>query len=214
MVENYLENYEYDILISDFIGPQIARSLSDKILERESFIMGLHDGSKLPLKIVNPNNVTAYHSYYNLLDLDIPEIEIVLFKIKEMVFKLFGWNNFHIKMWVNIFRDGDYLGLHNHMDNISLKKFPYAISGHCFLFSSEETFTTFLFKNKKNGIFDSRIRVVDLPNIPGEISIFSSYVEHEFKRWEGDLRVGIAFDINNEPDADHQWLSNRQFRYV
>jgi hypothetical protein len=71
-----------------------------------------------------------------------------------------------------------------------------------------------LFKNKKNGIFDSSIRVVDIPNQVGEILLFSSYVEHEFIQWKGDLRVGIAFDINNEPDADQQWLKNRQFRYI
>ena len=67
---------------------------------------------------------------------------------------------------------------------------------------------------KKIGIFDSSINVVDLPNIPGEVSIFSSYIEHEFKQWNGDLRVGIAFDINNEPDANLNWLKTRQFRYV
>jgi hypothetical protein len=100
------------------------------------------------------------------------------------------------------------------MDNMSTKKFPYALSGHCFLYSSEKTYTTYLFKKKKNGIFDSSINVVDIQNNPGEISIFSSYVEHEFKKWEGDLRVGIAFDINNQSDADIKWLQNRQFRYV
>ena len=214
MIENYLEDYQSDIIISDFIDIEIAHSLSKKILERESYIKGLDDGSKLQLKIVNEGNVTRYHSYYNLIDLGFTETEIVVSKIKEMIFKLFGWENFYIKMWVNVFRKNDYLGLHNHMDKISLRKFPYAVSGHCFLYSSEPTFTTYLFKNKKNSIFDSSIRIVDIPNNVGEISIFSSYVEHEFKQWEGDLRIGIAFDINNEPDANQQWLENRQFRYV
>lgn len=214
MVENYLETYEYGIIISDFIDSTTTNSLSNKILERESYIKGLDDGSKLPMKIVNQGNITNYHTYYNLLDLEIEETETLILKIKELIFNTFGWENFYIKMWANIFRKGDYLGLHKHMDNISLKKFPYAVSGHCFLYSSEKTYTTFLFKNKKISIFDSSINVVDLENKPGEVSIFSSYVEHEFKKWDGDLRVGIAFDINNEPDANIDWLKNRQFKYV
>lgn len=214
MIENYLENYQTDILISDFIDKETANSLSNKILERESVIMGLVDGTKLQLNIVNPGNITRFHAYYNLLDLNIPEMDIVLIKIKEMIHKLFGWDNFHIKIWANVFRKGDYLGLHNHADNMSLKKFPYAISGHCFLHSTEQTYTTYLFKRKKINILDSSINVVDIPNKVGEISIFSSYVEHEFKQWGGELRVGIAFDINNEPDTPKEWLNARQFRYV
>jgi hypothetical protein len=214
MIENYLENYQTDILITDFINSETSNSLSKKILERESYIKGLDDGSKLQLKIVNDGNITRFHSYYNLIDFGFEETDVLLNKIKQMVFNLFGWEQFNIKMWANIFRENDYLGLHNHMDKISLRKFPYAISGHCFLYSSEPTSTRYLFKNKKNGIFDSSIRVVDIPNQVGEILLFSSYVEHEFIQWKGDLRVGIAFDINNEPDADQQWLKNRQFRYI
>jgi hypothetical protein len=214
MNEDYLENYKSNILISDFIDDNIASSLSKKILERESYIRGLDNGTKLQLNIVNPGNITRYHAYYNLIDLGFPETDIVISKVKEMVYKLFGWSNFNIKMWANIFRKGDYLGLHNHMDNRSFKKFPQAISGHCFLYSTQETYTTYLFKKKKNSILDSSINVVDIPNKVGEISIFSSYVEHEFKQWDGDLRIGIAFDINNEPDTPMEWLNARQFRYV
>lgn len=214
MIENYLEIYEYGIITSDFIDQITTNSLSNKILERESYIKGLDDGSKLKMNIVNHNNITNYHTYYNLIDLEIPETTILVTKIKELIFNTLGWKNFHIKMWANIFRQGDYLGLHKHMDNMSKRKFPYALSGHCFLYSSEKTYTTYLFKQKKVDIFDSSINVVDIPNIPGEISIFSSYIEHEFKKWDGDLRIGIAFDINNEPDANQNWLKTRQFRYV
>lgn len=214
MIENYLEIYEYGIITSDFIDQITTNSLSNKILERESYIKGLDDGSKLKMNIVNHNNITNYHTYYNLIDLEIPETTILVTKIKELIFNALGWENFHIKMWANIFRQGDYLGLHKHMDNMSKRKFPYALSGHCFLYSSEKTYTTYLFKQKKVDIFDSSINVVDIPNIPGEISIFSSYIEHEFKKWDGDLRIGIAFDINNEPDANQNWLKTRQFRYV
>lgn len=214
MIQNYLETYEHGIITSGFIDSTTTNSLSNNILERESYIRGLNDGSKLRMNIVNHSNITNYHTYYNLIDLQIPETDILVTKIKELIYNAVGWENFYIKMWANIFRKGDYLGLHKHMDNMSIKKFPYALSGHCFLYSSEKTCTTYLFKRKKIGIFDSSINVMDIPNIPGEISIFSSYIEHEFKQWEGDLRVGIAFDINNEPDANQNWLKVRQFRYV
>lgn len=214
MIKNYLETYEHGIITSGFIDFTTTNSLSDKILERESYIKGLSNNTKLPMNIVNHSNITNYHVYYNLLDLNISETNVLITKIKELIYNAVGWKNFHIKMWANIFRSGDYLGLHKHMDNMSKKKYPYALSGHCFLYSSKKTCTTYLFKRKKIAILDSSINVVDIPNIPGEVSIFSSYVEHEFKQWDGDLRVGIAFDINNEPDANPNWLKARQFRYV
>jgi hypothetical protein len=76
-----------------------------------------------------------------------------------------------------------------------------ALSGHCFLYSSEPTYTTYYFKkqNVKRSILGTgSLEKTDILNIPGEISIFSSYVPHEFKKWDGNLRIGIAFDISDE----------------
>ena len=174
MIQNYLEIYENGIITSDFIDQTTTNSLSDKILERESYIKGLSDGSKLPMKIVNKNNLTNYHTYYNLIDLNFDETNILVDKIKQLIFNAFGWENFYIKMWANIFRSGDYLGLHKHMDNVSSKKFPYAVSGHCFLFSTEQTYTTYLFKKKKNTILDSSDR--------SESSLISSRGSLRFNR--------------------------------
>ena len=82
MIENYLETYEYGIITSDFIDSTTTNSLSNKILERESYIKGLSDGTKLHMNIVNHSNITNYHTYYNLIDLDIPETDILISKIK------------------------------------------------------------------------------------------------------------------------------------
>lgn len=148
------------------------------------------------------------------MDFGFEEMDIFVSTIKKMIFELFGWEHFYLKTWANVFRNGDFLGLHKHMGNNGNKIFPYAISGHCMLYSTHPCYTTFLFKKQKNSVHDSSLNEIDINNIPGEIVLFSSYVEHEFKQWFGDLRIGIAFDINNEPDADKKWLSDGQFRYV
>ena len=211
MENGYLDTYEYGLIKSDMVDISILPSLCKKILDKEEYIKGLNTQSKVPFKYVNKDSITQYHLYYNLMELGIDEIDIIVKKIKEMFFELFGWETFYLKMWANIYRKNDYIGLHKHMDNRSHQKFPYAISGHCFIYSTEPTATTFLFKNKKTNPLDSNLKEVDIRNIPGEITLFSSYIEHEFKRWDGDLRISLAFDVNNEPDSDIELLERWKF---
>lgn len=214
MGNSYLDEFQYDLLSRSVIDISILEPLYTKILNKESYILSLNDNSQVPFKNVNTNNITKFHRYYNLMDFGFEEMDVFVSTIKKMIFELFGWEHFYLKTWANVFRKGDFLGLHKHMGNNGNKIFPYAISGHCVLYSSHPSYTTFLFKKQKNSVHDSSLREVDIDNVPGEIVLFSSYVEHEFKQWDGDLRIGIAFDINNEPDADKKWLSDGQFRYV
>ena len=214
MGSNYLDTFQHDLLKREMFDVSILESLSQKILEKEKFIINLNDGTQVPFKNANPNNITKFHRYYNLMDFGFVEMDLFVLHIKKMMYELFGWEHFYLKTWANIFRRNDFLGLHKHMGNNDSKIFPYAISGQCILYSSQPSYTTFLFKKEKKSVYDSSLKEIDINNKPGEIVLFSSYVEHEFKQWDGDLRIGIAFDINNEPDAYIKWLKDGQFRYV
>ena len=211
MENSYLDTYEYGLIATDMVDITILPTLCEKILGKEEYIKNLNDQSRVPFKYVNKDSITQYHYYYSLMELGIEEVDVIVIKIKEMVFKLFGWETFYLKMWGNIYRKGDYIGLHKHMDNKSHTKFPYAISGHCFVHSTQPTATTFFFRNHKKSPHDSTFKEVDVPNVPGEITLFSSYIEHEFKQWDGDLRISLAFDINNQPDADIELLEKWKF---
>jgi hypothetical protein len=193
-------------------------SLCKKILNKESFIKNLVNHSKMTFDLVNDGNITKYHNYYNLIEFNFEEVDLIVKKIKELVLKINGWETFYIKMWANIYRKGDYIGYHTHLPGIpGIKKNPKALSGHCFLFSSKETYTTYYFRKASNKISilgEGNVNITDILNIPGEVSIFSSYVPHEFKKWDGDLRIGIAFDISQGVTENTKYLEESKYIIV
>jgi hypothetical protein len=193
---------EYSIIESCLVNELNVDSLCEKILNKESYIKSLNNNTIRTFKHVNMDSITKLHSYYNLIEFEFEEVNLIVKKIKELVFKINGWESFYLKMWANIYREGDYIGYHTHLPNLPDKqKISNALSGHCFLYSSKPTYTTYYFKkqNVKSTIIGTDdLEKTDILNIPGEISIFSSYVPHEFKKWDGDLRIGIAFDIGHE----------------
>jgi hypothetical protein len=176
-------------------------TLCEKIIKKESYIKNLNTNKKTTFDYVADGSITKYHNYYNLIEFGFEEVDLIVNKIKELVFKINGWEMFYIKMWANIYREGDYIGYHTHLPDLpNVEKMSTALSGHCFLYSNKPTYTTYYFKkqNVKHSILGTgSLEKTDILNIPGEISIFSSYVPHEFKKWDGDLRIGIAFDIND-----------------
>jgi hypothetical protein len=206
---------DISIIESCVIDDLNINSLCDKILEKELYIKNLNTDKKPIFNYVNNDSITKLHAYYNLIEFEFEEVHLIVRKIKELVFKINGWETFYLKMWANIYRNGDYIGYHTHLTNLpgTIKK-PEALSGHCFLFSTEPTYTTYYFrkKNIKPSIFGSdNINVMDILNVPGEISIFSSYVPHEFKKWDGELRIGIAFDISHETINNFENLKENKY---
>jgi hypothetical protein len=177
-------------------------SLCEKIIDKELYIKNLNTNKKSTIDYVNVNSITKLHSYYNLIEFGFEEVDLIVNKIKELVFKINGWETFYLKMWANIYREGDYIGYHTHLPDLpNVEKISTALSGHCFLYSSKPTYTTYYFKkqNVKRSILGTgNLEKTDILNIPGEICVFSSYVPHEFKKWDGNLRIGIAFDVYHD----------------
>lgn len=178
------------IMFKDNIGEDNANSLKDKILDKEQYILNL------PMNIgyegVARHSITNKHNSYNLIDFDFPEVNILLEKLKQMVQPInFDNSDLYVKMWANIYRKGEYITKHSHMElkNNEETRFLSAgtFSGHCFLYSDIPTSTTFYFGPQQVE--------TDVPNVAGEIDVFSSLTFHEFKPYEGELRIGLAFDF-------------------
>jgi hypothetical protein len=184
--EMFLLDTISQILFKDNINIDDVNSLKDKILDKEEYIQNLpllrgYEGTV-------ENSITIKHDAYNLVDFGWPEVDLIVNKVKQFI-DLTTKSNEHayIKMWANIYRKGEYITKHTHVPSDQKASYKKLISGHCFLYSTQPTTTTFYFGPNEEEI--------DIANVPGEIDIFSSFVPHEFKPWDGELRVGLAFDI-------------------
>jgi hypothetical protein len=190
-------------IIESFIINELSiDSLCKKILDKELYIKNLNTNTKPTFNYVNNDSITKLHAYYNLIEFGFEEVDLIVNKIKELVFKINGWETFYLKMWANVYREGDYIGYHTHLPVLSnVEKLNNALSGHCFLYSSKPTYTTYYFKKqnvKPSLLGTGNLGGTDILNVPGELCIFSSYVPHEFKKWDGNLRIGIAFDVYHD----------------
>jgi len=191
---------EYNIKIKEFknkligfdvIEDGICQSLTKKILESESYILNL---GKPNYPNVPSNTITSRHEYYNLLDFNWNELDIVKKSIIKNASNIIGGDKFLIKMWANIFRHNECIKRHMHhpypiKETETFKKNIFnTICGNLFLSNDYESYTIYHFENESREIL----------NKSGEIYYFSCIVEHEVLPFKGNLRVGIAFDIYTE----------------
>jgi hypothetical protein len=184
--EMFLLDVISQILYKDSIGIDATNSLKDKILDKEEYIQNLPLLDGYPGTV--ENSITVKHNSYNLIDFGWPEVDLITDKVKQFTNLIIKDNeNVYIKMWANIYRKGEYITKHSHVHHTQKPIYKTIFSGHCFLYSTQPTSTTFYFGPNEEEI--------DIANVPGEIDIFSSLVPHEFKPWDGELRVGLAFDI-------------------
>jgi hypothetical protein len=184
--EMFLLDIISQILFKDNISIDDANSLKDKILDKEEYIQNLPMAEGYPGTA--ENSITAKHDVYNLVDFGWPEVDLIVNKVRQFTDLIKKDNECaYIKMWANIYRKGEYIVKHKHVPEEQIKSYKQLLSGHCFLYSTQPTSTTFYFGPNEEE--------VNIENTPGEIDIFSSFVPHEFKPWDGELRVGLAFDI-------------------
>ena len=136
------------------------------------------------------NSITTRHEYYNLLDLIPDRLAGVSKKIVSTSRELIGGDEFYVKMWANIFRNGECIKRHMHhaspiIENDMFKQNVFkTICGNLFLFGDAPSDT----------IYHGEEKII-INNIPGDIYFFSCILEHETFPYQGTLRVGIAFDI-------------------
>lgn len=190
--EQKIKHYKNSFLARDFIAEEDCLYFHNRILSLENEILA-KGSPNYPQ--VDPSTITARHSYYNLLDyLSGEETERLKSKILLNSGKILGGTKFLIKMWANIFRNGQCIQRHMHhatpvIENDTFKANVFkTMCGNLFISGDAESATHYYF-----GVSEQIVK-----NLAGDIAFFGCIVEHETKPYTGDLRVGLAFDIYTE----------------
>jgi len=182
-----IENFKNNILGVNVLDQTYCDALTDSIVKLESKIMGLGPSH---YKEAPVNSITTRHEYYNLIDLLPDQINPLLKKISESAKQIIGGEEFYVKMWANIFRKGERIEKHMHhaspiIENDMFKKNVFkTICGNLFLQGDAPSDTVYYGKD-----------ILKIPNKTGDIHFFSCIMPHETLPYQGNLRVGIAFDI-------------------
>lgn len=186
-----IKEFNSKMLSFDTIDSDTCRKLTELILESEDKILsfGPSNYPKAPT-----NTITTRHLYYNLLDFGWDELEIVKKSIVKVASEVIGGNSFYVKMWANIFREGENIDLHIHhgepiVENEAFKKNIFkTICGNLFLSGDKHSDTIYYFNEVRT----------EFENKSGDVHYFSCIVPHETLPYKGKLRVGLAFDIYSE----------------
>jgi hypothetical protein len=185
--EDRLLEFRNNILGSDSVDQTVCNQLTNDILLLEPKILSL-GAARYPA--VPASSITARHDYYNLMDLLPLQLTLLKQIIINVSSKIIGGEEFYVKMWANIFRNGECIERHMHhaapiIENKMFKQNVFkTICGNLFLYGDAPSDTLYYGKE-----------LISIPNQIGDIQLFSCILEHETLPFTGTLRVGIAFDI-------------------
>jgi hypothetical protein len=176
------------ILAEDKLDSKCCDSLANKILEYENYILSLGPAN---YPQTPPNTITSRHEYYNFLEFDWDELKEVEAKIIENASKILGGSSFYVKMWANVFRNGECITKHIHhpepvreTDEFKNNIFK-TLCGHLFLRNDVDSDTIYHFDSGTQNI----------KNVKGDFHFFCCVVPHEVLPYEGTERIGLAFDV-------------------
>jgi hypothetical protein len=187
LYKDRLENFKSTLLGYLSVDQVICQKLTSDILALENKILSFGT-ARYPA--VPANTITARHDYYNLIDLLPTQLTIIKHNIVEASSNIIGGEEFYVKMWANIFRNGERIERHMHhaspiIENDMFKKNVFkTICGNLFLYGDAPSDTLYYGKE-----------LISMPNKVGDIHLFSCILEHETLPFTGTLRVGIAFDV-------------------
>jgi hypothetical protein len=192
-MNNYNEKivtFKAHMLGKDKLDLSTCDILKNKIVDLEQTILNLGVSN---YKEAPENSITTRHQYYNLLDYLNDDLNPVKEKIIQNARHIIGGDKFLVKMWANVFRNGEQIKKHMHhatpvIENDSFKKNVFkTICGNLFLYGDQESETIYYLKEK-----------TPIKNEAGDMHFFCCIVEHETLPYQGNLRIGIAFDIYTE----------------
>jgi hypothetical protein len=189
--ESRIKEFNSTMLSFDLVSAETCEKLTQLIIESEQKILSFGHGNypKAP-----SNTITTRHQYYNLLDFGWEELDEVKQSILKVASQVIGGDSFYVKMWANIFRQGENIDLHIHhgepvIENETFKKNIFkTICGNLFLSGDKHSDTIYYFNGQRT----------EFPNKSGDVHYFSCVVPHETLPYKGELRVGLAFDIYTE----------------
>jgi len=196
----YAPQWDYALGIKTFTNINLD-VLAQTCLEREKEIKKLPVmyGDYRSVKNVNDgntglgkNSTTSKYQSYNVLDWKTPETN----QLKSNILKsLIDYSSYFkndisqiwITCWVNILRWGQRINPHLHVTGPN----SY-LSGH---FNVQSGNTSTCYMSLINHLTCSN--VIDCPNIPGEMTLFPSYLHHYTTRhYSVKPRITIAFDLS------------------
>lgn len=186
-----IKEFNSKMLSFDSVSSETCDKLTELIIQSEEKILSFGHGNypKAP-----SNTITTRHQYYNLLDFGWKELDEVKKNIIKVASEVIGGDSFYVKMWANIFREGENIDLHIHhgepiVENEMFKKNIFkTICGNLFLSGDEPSDTIYHFNGERT----------EFPNKSGDVHYFSCIVPHETLPYTGRMRVGLAFDIYTE----------------
>lgn len=188
--EDRIITFKSHMLGKDSIPVEVCEALKNKIVELEPTLLALGASN---YKEAPENSITTRHQYYNLLDYLDSDFDIVKQKIINNAKNIIGGEKFYVKMWANIFRNGEQIKKHIHhaspvIENDAFKQNVFkTICGNIFLYGDVESETIYHMRGRN-----------PIKNVPGDMHLFCCIVEHETLPYEGELRVSIAFDLYTE----------------
>ena len=177
----------------EMIDPKICHDLRELVLKEEPNILA---NTPMPDHQDDPTWLTGRLWNYNFLKFDDPQVKYLHTWIAKQ-YKDFAegmkypLETVYIQCWANVVRPGGRLiTKHNHAgSHINAPPENAYISGNLFLGESTDTKTYY-----QNPFLDKR--AVGVPNIPGMVILFPSYVDHWIDGTKTDkVRVSLAFDI-------------------
>ena len=183
--EEQYKNWNSGILLKSNLDQDYCIELAKKLLSLENIILNYGPPN---YKEAPSTSITTRHEYYNLIDiLDTKLLNAEIYKLAKHLLKD---DEFYVKMWANIFRNGERIDRHMHhaspviIDENFKNSIFKTFCGNLFLFGDETSETIYHFENK-----------TPIQNVIGDIHTFSCTVEHETLPYTGKLRIGIAFDV-------------------
>jgi hypothetical protein len=188
--EEKIITFKSHMLGKDSIPLDVCENLKDKIIALEPTIINLGVSN---YKEAPENSITTRHQYYNLIDYLNDDLKIVKEKIINNCKHIIGRDKFLVKMWANIFRNGEQIKKHIHyatpvIETDAFKKNVFkTICGNVFVYGDSESETIYYLNEKKS-----------IKNNPGDMHLFCCIVEHETLPYQGNLRISIAFDVYTE----------------
>ena len=191
---------QWDFRVGTSICEDIdTNSLSEFLLLKEKEV------KKLPTSVrvngtesdgytgLGSNSTTSKFQSYNILTWNHPEIKKLRSNIARMII---GYNNecdnktpneLWIHSWYNVLRFGQKIKPHHHSADPDCY-----LSGH---FDVQVNNTSTVYMSPINQINDPE--VIDIENIPGELTLFPSYIFHyTTPHYSFKPRITIAFDVS------------------
>lgn len=184
----------------------VLQDLARLVLEYEEEIKRRHRPARVGGEEDIEDSLTSRYYAFNVLTWPEPAAQALKRFLKAGYLEMLGLmplvrrERTYIQCWANTVRRGENIRIHNHGDRASYFSGNLSVQVE----DPERSFTHFTMEREAEAACER----YSVPNLPGRLTIFPSWVYHYTDPWPHDaVRISIAFDIVN------QEIFERQARY-